>query len=99
MVVGCADKIKSRNAEDILSTLKTGKTDNTRKLLSIVRKNSDEKAKAQQHAGGPLGARAFGGFRGRANSRQQGEQMGGGGGGGECTNRVVTCDSGTGLAS
>jgi hypothetical protein len=38
-VVG-AVKIKSRNADDIISTLKTGGKTDARKLVSLMRKNS-----------------------------------------------------------
>ena len=47
----CTGKIKSRNADDILSSLKSGKTD-ARKLISLVRRQSGEE-KAAGAAGTP----------------------------------------------
>lgn len=53
-VVG-AVKIKSRNADDIISTLKTGGKTDARKLVSLMRKNSQVRRRVilshmEQHA-------------------------------------------------
>jgi hypothetical protein len=66
--VSRADKIKSRNADDILSTLKTSKPEH-RRLLSIVRKNSggdDAKQQAASAGGKPPPKPPRGGAKGSA---------------------------------
>lgn len=72
-----AGKIKSRNADDILSSLKTGKAD-AKKLLAIVRKNSGGEKSISSPRHGAAGKATLSRARAPSGAGQQG-----GGGGGE----------------